>query len=120
MTVQTLHWTYRWETVRPKEDSQTQAGRDNDAGSIPDRLAPLLGRSARSLQRDIKSAGHSISSLVRGARSTEACHLLRGTEMSLSDIGYWCGYAEQAHLQRDFRRAVNMTPARYRETSLDR
>jgi AraC-like DNA-binding protein len=38
--------------------------------------------------------------------------------MSIADIGYWCGYADQAHFQRDFRRAVNMTPGRYREAGL--
>ncbi len=76
--------------------------------------ARSLARSPRSLQRDIKVAGYTFSSLVRGVRSQEAGRLLIETETTLSDIGYWCGYADQAHFQRDFRRAVNMTPTQYR------
>ncbi len=77
--------------------------------------ARQVGCSARSLQREIKAAGHTFSSLTRGVRSQEACRLLMDDGMSLSDIGYWCGYADQSHFQRDFKRAVNMTPKDYRQ-----
>lgn len=77
-------------------------------------LARSLGRSARSLQRDIKGTGHTFSSIVRAARSQQASRLLAQTDWGLAEIGFCCGYADQAHFQRDFRRAVNMTPAEFR------
>jgi len=82
-----------------------------------DEAARSIGRSSRSLQRDIKNSGHTFSSLIRGIRCQEASRLLADSELSLSAIGYWCGYSDQAHFQRDFRRAVNMTPSTYRQVS---
>ena len=76
--------------------------------------AQLVGRSTRSLQRDIKQTGHTFSSIVRAARSQRAGELLSDTDWALSEIGFCCGYADQAHFQRDFRQAVNMTPAEFR------
>lgn len=137
----TLSWSFRWqenEKCHNNDKTQNTNGQIPDSSDAPieikkhltglfsqdvgrvwklDETANRIGRSSRSLQRDIKNSGHTFSSLVRGARCQEASRLLTDSNMSLSEIGYWCGYSDQAHFQRDFRRAVNMTPSTYRQVS---
>ncbi|MGR3323075.1 MAG: helix-turn-helix transcriptional regulator [Pseudooceanicola sp.] len=77
--------------------------------------AKELGLSARSLQRRLAEADRSFSTILRQARVATATRHLAGSQASLAEIGYCCGYADQAHFQRDFRRAANTTPRRYRD-----
>ena len=76
--------------------------------------APLVALSVRSLQRHLSDEGRSFSSVLRQVRTDAAGTLLADGSGSLAEIGYCCGYADQAHFQRDFRRALNMTPAEFR------
>lgn len=80
--------------------------------------ATLLAKSTRSLQRELAAEGVTFSSALRGVRVGEAARLLRGGDASLAEIGYCCGYADQPHFQRDFRRALNMSPGDYRRIAL--
>jgi len=77
-------------------------------------LAGVLGRSTRALQRALAREGASATRILRGLRVREACRLLSASELSLADIGYGCGFADQAHFQRQFRQATGLTPAVYR------
>lgn len=43
-----------------------------------------------------------------------ACELLRDREFSLADIAAECGFADQSHFTRVFRRMTGTTPARFR------
>jgi len=36
----------------------------------------------------------------------------------VGEIGFWCGFTDNAHFSRDFRRLVGMPPSVYREASL--
>ncbi|MEZ6000225.1 helix-turn-helix transcriptional regulator [Hyphomonas sp.] len=74
-----------------------------------------LAYSERSLQRHLKATGRSFSSVLRRARMREASRLLTETDTSIAEIGYCCGYADQAHFQRDFLRVTNMTPKVFRD-----
>jgi len=78
-------------------------------------LASKTGTSVRSLQREFSDAGFSFSRLVRAARIEEAGHLLAQTELSATEIGYCCGFADAAHFSRDFSAATGMSPSAYRE-----
>jgi AraC-like DNA-binding protein len=78
-------------------------------------VAAQLGQSRRSLQRLIAGEGHTFSSIVRNVRIQNACALLSNTDTAIADIGFCCGFCDQAHFQRNFKRATNMTPARYRQ-----
>ncbi|MCB1488709.1 MAG: helix-turn-helix transcriptional regulator [Bauldia sp.] len=80
--------------------------------------APILAKSVRGMQRELAQAGTSFSSILRGARLDEAARLLRDATAPLAEIGYCCGYADQPHFQRDFRRVLNMTPREYRQVSV--
>ena len=79
--------------------------------------ARQIAISTRSLQRHLAADGRSFSSALRRARMRQATELLTGTTAPLAEIGYCCGYADQAHFQRDFRRVTNMTPQRFRQAS---
>jgi len=80
--------------------------------------AGMLAKSTRSLQRELGAQGLTFSTALRGARIDEAARLLRADAASLAEIGYCCGYADQPHFQRDFRRALNMSPGDYRRVAL--
>jgi len=80
--------------------------------------AGLMAKSARSLQRELSAEGITFSTALRGVRVDEAARLLRADAASLAEIGYCCGYADQPHFQRDFRRALNMSPGDYRRVAL--
>ncbi len=120
-----LHWT--------SDQSQPDAGEGGDSKRpLRDRLADLmasdigrgwklkdaarsLAHSDRSLQRRLSEEGRNFSSVLRRARMREATELLTVGSASLAEVGYCCGYADQAHFQRDFLRTTNMTPKTFRE-----
>lgn len=77
--------------------------------------AGMLALSARSMQRHLKAEMRSYSSVLRQARMKAATALLTETDTSLAEIGYCCGYADQAHFQRDFLLTANVTPRRFRQ-----
>lgn len=123
------HFSIRWSS-----DPAARAEDSSDTGDVNDRLADLLagdiGRnwrlgdaaralalSDRSLQRRLGEVGRSFSSVLRRARMREATYLLTETSTPLAEIGYCCGYADQAHFQRDFRRVTNMTPRSFRDVA---
>jgi AraC-like DNA-binding protein len=73
-----------------------------------------LGFSPRSLQRHLTASGTRFSHILREARVAEAGRLLAGDRAGLAEIGYCCGYADQAHFQREFRLVTNLTPRAFR------
>jgi AraC-like DNA-binding protein len=93
---------------------------ENDVGRgwTIDEVANQLGTSARTLQRRLQNANTRFSDLLRLTRVREACRLIGGTSMSIGEIGYWCGFTDNAHFSRDFRRLVGMPPSVYREAYL--
>lgn len=110
------------------QDKRSLSGTVND--TLTDLLASDIGRSwklkdaarelafsERSLQRHLGLTGRNFSSVLRRARMREATQLLTETNTSLAEIGYCCGYADQAHFQRDFHRVTNMTPRTFRDVS---
>lgn len=80
-------------------------------------LAVSLGLSTRTLQRRLTDEGTSLSAITRAVRIREACHLLAGSRLELTEIGYWCGFSDSPHFSREFRRALGMPPTIYRRTA---
>lgn len=78
-------------------------------------LAQALNVSPRSLQRALAQAGLSYSGLLAECRRRAAAWRLIETPISLAEIGFLCGYSDQAHFSRDFRDTVGLPPAKYRE-----
>ena len=50
-------------------------------------------------------------------RVERAKTLLDGTNTALPDIASVCGFADQSHMTREFRKRVSVTPGRYRTQS---
>lgn len=89
------------------------AGRGTSAGA----MAAELGESERTLRRRMLSDfGYGYATLVRIQRAASARHLLeRGAKSS--EAAAAAGFADQAHLTREFRRLVGITPAQFSESS---
>ncbi len=80
-------------------------------------IAEELGQPVRSLQRALSKEDTSLSELVRAIRVREACRLLEAGELSLTQIGFWCGFSDSAHFSRDFKKSLGMPPSVYRTSS---
>lgn len=52
---------------------------------------------------------------IRKIRVEKATHLLANTHLTLSEIAYDCGFADQSHFIRCFKDIVGTTPLRYRK-----
>lgn len=76
--------------------------------------AAALGLSTRSLQRYLLAEGGSFSATLRHMRTDLASQMLRRSATSLAEIGFCCGYADQAHFQREFRKVTGQTPRHFR------
>ncbi len=78
-------------------------------------LAEELAFSPRHLQRQLQAQQTSFSALLSQARLTHAAKSLVTTRHSAAEIGYACGYADQAHFNREFKRHTAFTPMAYRQ-----
>jgi AraC-like DNA-binding protein len=78
-------------------------------------LCERSGLGQRTLQRMfLRYAGVSPTWVIRRYRLLEAAEAVReGRPVSWADIAAALGYADQAHLTRDFRAAIGQTPAAY-------
>ena len=78
-------------------------------------LCERAGLRARTLQRMfLQYAGVSPTWVIRRYRLLEAAESVReGTPVSWAEVAASLGYADQAHLIRDFRAATGQTPAAY-------
>lgn len=78
-------------------------------------VADSLERAPRSMQRELSEAGTTFSSELDRIRVDESARLLRGSGLSVTEIGYVCGFADGAHFGRRFRKRFGVPPSRFRE-----
>ena len=78
----------------------------SDAGVHPVHLASVF----RKFQHE------TIGDHVQKKRVERASQLLRDLEIPLTDIAYACGFADQSHFTRVFKRRIGMTPGAYRNS----
>lgn len=85
-------------------------------------LCAVAGRGQRTLQRMfLQYAGVSPTWVIRRYRLLEAAEAVReGAPVSWAEVAASLGYADQAHLTRDFRAATGQTPAAYAEAQRTR
>jgi AraC-like DNA-binding protein len=135
---QTHEWRIQWATAgvdRVDVKAKELGSEEEASGSLSARIqhrasqtvgealtleeaAHWLGQSTRSLQRKLKLEGTRYVDIIASARAERASHLLSHKQPSLAEIGFACGYTDQAHFCRDFKRRVGMSPLRYREHAL--
>ena len=85
-------------------------------GSQPtiEALARKLGRSQRTLQRELLAAKTSHRQLVADVRKERALELLARRDVSLIEVALELGFADQASFQRAFKRWTGRTPGELR------
>lgn len=78
-------------------------------------LARDMGTSARSLQRRLCAGQSSFSVLLLEVRLAQSAKLLANSRQPPAEIGYVCGFCDQAHFTREFKRHTALTPGKFRE-----
>jgi AraC family transcriptional regulator len=80
-------------------------------------LCALVQRSEAHFARSFKRTfGESPHSFVMRRRVELAARYMLTTDASLSDIALRCGFADQAHMCKNYRQAVGETPAAWRRS----
>jgi AraC-like DNA-binding protein len=104
-----------YEPAQALADRVVSAIEDDPALSRVEALAKLAGCSPRSLHRSLqKHVGVGTKWLVRRARVQAAAEsVARGEHVNWTALAHELGYADQAHLIREFRSQVGETPAVY-------
>ena len=77
-------------------------------------VAEALKLSPRSLQRALAADGERYSDLVDRIRNLEAARLLEQSTLSLTEIGYVCGFSDSAHFSRSFKKRFGASPSDHR------
>ena len=90
-----------------------------------DRIAGVVGLSARTLQRRLAESGTDFSDMVAGVRFDLAAKLLADHAIAVTDIAQELGYSDAANFTRAFRRWAGTSPSDFRRarqslTSWDR
>lgn len=81
---------------------------------VPD-LANLTSRSVSAFERSFKKRLHlTPTDFIRRVRIHEACRQLIHSQEQLSKIAADCGFSDQAHFSREFKRIMFTTPVVYR------
>lgn len=123
-------WELRWQApAAPRATETAHTDPDRWIAHLQARLAADPGRgwtvetlaretacSARTLQRRLANHGQSFTQLLSSARLIGAARLLTTGGMPTAEVGYVCGFADQAHFTRQFKRHTAMTPVLYRNT----
>ncbi|MEZ4236589.1 MAG: helix-turn-helix transcriptional regulator [Myxococcota bacterium] len=77
-------------------------------------VARELGTSERTLQRRLRTGvGWTPAEILRRRRIHDAMEALERGDPPLAELAYALGYCDQAHLCRDFRALVGVSPGRY-------
>lgn len=110
-----------WAQVSPKLWSPFACSVGNlVAQRLPDLLptdeaALSMNLSRRSFQRSLAEEGLRYQQLQGEVRFRLAgWHLLKRST-PIAEVGFVCGYSDQAHLTREFTKRVGVTPAKYRD-----
>lgn len=95
------------------------------AKSLPEHMPSVqaalrMGLSLRSFQRALASESLTYQKLQGEVRFRLAGWHLLHNEIPIAEVGFVCGYSDQAHLTREFNKRVGVPPAKYRELFISR
>jgi AraC-like DNA-binding protein len=82
-----------------------------------DQLSKLFAMHPRTMRRRLDASGSSYHQLLEEVRSDLAMHLLRDSELDVSEIAHMLQYCDARSFTRAFRRWSAETPARWRVQS---
>ncbi len=109
------------ERAAPSADAAAQV-RAAIAAELPGRepaLAPVarrLGTSARTLQRRLRDGGTTFAALLDAVRRERAEGFLRAPDVSIAEVSWLLGFAEQSAFTRAFRRWTGVAPTDWRRS----
>lgn len=83
----------------------------SDSGPLLDNVARQLGRTSRTLQRQLRDEGTSFLEQVRRVRQELAIQYLETTDLTIQEISHRLGFSEPSAFHRAFRRWTGSTPA---------
>jgi len=115
-----LDLTVSWAQVAPQTWSRFScAVGDRIAKHLPELLsvdaaASEMEITRRTFQRTLASESLSYQQIQSEVRFRIAGWHLLQSDIPIAEVGFVCGYSDQAHLTRDFNRRMGMPPARYR------
>ncbi|MFC7287504.1 helix-turn-helix domain-containing protein [Herminiimonas glaciei] len=82
-------------------------------------LAALIGMGRTSFfERFTMTASMTPNQYLQFLRIEKAKELMRNPRFTLLDIAFACGYSDQSHLTRFFKRSVGVSPGHYRREAL--
>lgn len=85
-----------------------------DPVSLP-KIAKVAGVHPMHLVRSFRRVhGRTLGEYVRRLRIEEACKKLVMTDLTITEVGLECGFADHSHFSRVFRRHVGTSPSRFR------
>ncbi|WP_348271280.1 AraC family transcriptional regulator [Aminobacter sp. DSM 101952] len=85
------------------------------------RLARRVGVPARQISGAVnRLAGKNVSQYINDIRISEACRLLRDTDMSVTAAMLDAGFQTKSNFNREFRRVTALSPASWREQNRPR
>ena len=90
---------------------QNLANSDADIGQMAEACA--VSRSV--LQRKMKQLmGVTPIDFIREARLKHACHLLKTTDQTVTEVAYHCGFSDPKYFSRCFKQSVGVSPSEYK------
>lgn len=94
----------------------TQSGLAKKPGLTLSRLARRAALPARTVSNAINRVhGRNVSQYINDIRVEEACRLLRGTDISITQAIYECGFQTKSNFNREFLRVTGKTPREWRK-----
>ena len=104
----------RWQAQRALAYIEDNLGSKLDTRALADLVAFSKSHFSRAFKR---SLGLPPMAYVASRRVERAKVMIAGTREQLTQIALACGFADQSHLNRSFRRVVGVSPGRWRRTN---
>ncbi|AXQ99131.1 helix-turn-helix domain-containing protein [Pseudoalteromonas piscicida] len=83
------------------------------------KVAKWLALSTRSLQRRLKEKNTNFAVLLQQVRVQKASQMLLSNTTSFAEVGFVCGFSDQAHFSRIFKKWTGMSPKQYTHINID-
>lgn len=80
-----------------------------------ERVATVLGLSARTLQRRLRDEGRPFTAILEAVRRRMSSRLLASRELAVCEVAFLLGYREPRTFHRAFRRWYGVAPGEYRQ-----